>query len=243
MRNVQPQSLTYNRNPGEAGPEDLTKRHIPLVRKIAWHVHGRMSKSVELEDLIQIGMVALVEAAQNYEDRGYGFATYASMRIRGAMIDHIRKISNICRSAMALQKQVKAAEHKLSQELGRAPSEIEIAATLNMDIETFREQYDRAQNIAIDSMDEVYSDHNMWFADVEEKADDVLERKQMKEVLAQCIGKLKEREALVLQLYFVEEMNLDEIGLTMDISAGRVCQIKKSATDKLRQMLAGHYDG
>ncbi|MEO0441189.1 MAG: FliA/WhiG family RNA polymerase sigma factor [Pseudomonadota bacterium] len=242
MRNVQPQSLTYNRNPGEAGPEDLTKRHIPLVRKIAWHVHGRMSKSVELEDLIQIGMVALVEAAQNYEDRGYGFATYASMRIRGAMIDHIRKISNICRSAMALQKQVKAAEHQLSQELGRAPSEIEIAAALNMDIETFREQYDKAQNIAIDSMDEVYSDHNMWFADVEEKADDALERKQMKEVLARCIGKLKEREAMVLQLYFVEEMNLDEIGLTMDISAGRVCQIKKSATDKLRQMLAGQYD-
>ena len=147
-------------------------------------------------------MVALVEAAQNYEDRGYGFATYASMRIRGSMIDHIRKISNICRSAMALQKQVKAAEHQLSQELGRAPSEIEIAAALNMDIETFREQYDRAQNIAIDSMDEVYSDHNMWFADVEDKADDVLERKQMKEVLAQCIGKLKEREAMVLAALF-----------------------------------------
>jgi len=241
MSNLQSTSLTYNRHLVAPSPEDLTNQHIPLVRKIAWHVHARMSKSVEIDDLIQIGMVALVEAAQNYEDRGFGFATYASMRIRGGMIDHIRKISNLCRSAMALQKQVRKAAKDISQKTGREPTEQELSDALGMDIAMFRERFDRAQNISIESMDEVYSDHNMWFADVEDKADDVLERKQMKQVLAACIGKLKEREALVLQLYFVEELNLDEIGMTMDISAGRVCQIKKSATDKLRKMLAGHY--
>ena len=241
MSNLQSASLTYNRQAGTPSPEELTTQHIPLVRKIAWHVHGRMSKSVELEDLIQIGMVALVEAAQNYEDRGFGFSTYASMRIRGGMIDHIRKVSNICRSAMALQKQVKIADASLSQKLGRQPTELELAEEVGMDIETFRERFDRAQNVSIESMEEVYSDHNMWFADFEEKADEALERKQMKALLAQCIGKLKEREAMVLQLYFVEEMNLDEIGLTLDVSAGRVCQIKKSAMDKLRQMLGSQY--
>jgi RNA polymerase sigma factor for flagellar operon FliA len=88
------------------------------------------------------------------------------------------------------------------------------------------------------SIDEVYSDQSMWFADVEDKADDLLEREALKGALAKCIGELPQREALVLQLYFVEELNLEEIGRTLDIGAARVCQIKKAALDKLRVLLA-----
>jgi len=87
------------------------------------------------------------------------------------------------------------------------------------------------------SMDEVYSDQSMWFADVEDRADDVMERESLKGALAKYIGELPQREALVLQLYFVEELNLDEIGATLDIGAARVCQIKKAALDKLREKL------
>jgi RNA polymerase sigma factor for flagellar operon FliA len=87
------------------------------------------------------------------------------------------------------------------------------------------------------SMDEVYSDQSMWFADVEDRADDVMERESLKGALAKCIGDLPQREALVLQLYFVEELNLEEIGATLDIGAARVCQIKKAALDKLREKL------
>jgi RNA polymerase sigma factor for flagellar operon FliA len=87
-------------------------------------------------------------------------------------------------------------------------------------------------------MDEVYSDQSMWFADVEDRADDILERESLKKAVAACIAELPQREGLVLQLYFVEEMNLDEIGQTLDIGAARVCQIKKAALDKLRTRLA-----
>jgi len=91
-------------------------------------------------------------------------------------------------------------------------------------------------------MDEVYSDQSMWFADVEERIDTVLEREDLKKAVAACIAELPQREAMVLQLYFVEEMNLDEIGQTLDIGAARVCQIKKAALDKLRSRLAEFAD-
>ena len=99
----------------------------------------------------------------------------------------------------------------------------------------FAEGTDMAQ---MQSMDEVYSDQSMWFADVAERADEALERESLKRAVAGCIADLPQREAMVLQLYFVEEMNLEEIGLTLDIGAARVCQIKKAALDKLRTRLA-----
>src|ERR1044071_2826756 len=98
--------MTYARKPARQDPGQLVRAHMPLVRKIAWHVHGRVSSAIDIEDLVQIGMVALVEAANGYEDRGHAFATYASMRIRGPMIDHLRRNATICRSAMAKRKEM-----------------------------------------------------------------------------------------------------------------------------------------
>lgn len=226
---------------GKAGaftPEQLARKYMPLVRKIAWHVHGRVSSAIEVEDLLQIGMVALVEAANGFEDRGFGFASYAQMRIRGAMIDHLRRHSTLCRSAMGKRKQLGAVRSAMEQELGRLPTEAEMSARMEIDPADFRELVDSVEMVQHTSMDEVYSDQSMWFADVEDRADEVMERESLKAALAQCIGKLPQREALVLQLYFVEELNLDEIGRTLDIGAARVCQIKKSALDKLRLLLS-----
>jgi RNA polymerase sigma factor for flagellar operon FliA len=211
---------------------------MPLVRKIAWHVHGRVSSAIEVEDLLQIGMVALVEAANGFEDRGFGFASYAQTRIRGAMIDHLRRHSTLCRSAMAKRKQLGAVRSAMEQELGRLPTEAEMSARMDIAPADFRELVDSAEMVQHSSMDEVYSDQSMWFADIEDRADEVMERESLKAALAQCIGKLPQREALVLQLYFVEELNLEEIGHTLDIGAARVCQIKKSALDKLRVALS-----
>src|SRR3546814_4019745 len=92
---------------------------MPLVRKIGWHVHGRVSTAIDIEDLLQIGMVALVEAANSFEDRGFGFASYAQMRIRGAMIDHLRRHATLCRSAMAWRTQLSATRARLEQMLDR----------------------------------------------------------------------------------------------------------------------------
>ncbi|MGV3770559.1 MAG: sigma-70 family RNA polymerase sigma factor [Sphingobium phenoxybenzoativorans] len=229
-------SLTYGKGGGHT-PEQLARKYMPLVRKIAWHVHGRVSSAIEIEDLLQIGMVALVEAANGFEDRGFGFATYAQMRIRGAMIDHLRRHATICRSAMSKRKQLAAARDQLEQRLGRAPLEAELSRHMGMEPADFREFADSVEIVQTTSMDEVYSDQSMWFADVEDRADEVMERESLKAMLAKCIGDLPQREAMVLQLYFVEEMNLEEIGQTLDIGAARVCQIKKAALDKLRELL------
>lgn len=230
--------MTYGRRAGAHSPEQLARQYMPLVRKIAWHVHGRVSNAIEVEDLLQIGMVALVEAANGYEDRGLGFASYAQMRVRGAMIDHLRRHATLCRSAMAKRKRLLAARASLEQRLGRAPGEAEMSVEMGLAPGEYRELADAAEMVREQSIDEVYSDQSMWFADVEERADETLERESLKKALAACIGKLPEREALVLQLYFVEELNLDEIGATLDIGAARVCQIKKSALDKLRLLLS-----
>jgi len=229
--------LTYGRRTGPT-PDQLAQQYMPLVRKIAWHVHGRVSSAIEIEDLLQIGMVALVEAANNFEDRGHGFATYAQLRVRGAMIDHLRRHATLCRSAMARRKTIQTARTALEQQLGRVPREAEIAEHLGLDAADWRALADGTDMAQIQSMDEVYSDQSMWFADVAEQADELVEREALKQAMASCIGDLPQREAMVLQLYFVEEMNLEEIGLTLDIGAARVCQIKKAALDKLRARLA-----
>ncbi|GLT00205.1 DNA-directed RNA polymerase sigma-70 factor [Sphingobium jiangsuense] len=230
-------ALTYGRTARSPSPEQLARQYMPLVRKIAWHVHGRVSSAIDIEDLLQIGMVALVEAANSFEDRGLGFASYAQMRIRGAMIDSLRRQATICRSAMAKRKQLTEVRRRLEQRLGRTPGETEMAAEMNLDAAAYREMVDAAEMVQEQSMDEVYSDQSMWFADLEERADEKLERESLKAMLAGSIRQLPEREAMVLQLYFVEEMNLEEIGATLDIGAARVCQIKKAALDKLRGML------
>ncbi|HEX7874552.1 MAG TPA: RNA polymerase sigma factor FliA [Sphingobium sp.] len=230
--------LTYGRRPAGQTPDQLARQYMPIVRKIAWHVHGRVSSAIEIEDLLQIGMVALVEAANAFEDRGHGFASYAQLRVRGAMIDHLRRHATICRSAMARRKQIAKARDMLEQRTGRVPSESEIATLLGLNPEQWRELTEGTEIAQHSSIDEAYSDQSMWFADVEDRADDILERESLKKAVAACIRELPEREGLVLQLYFVEEMNLDEIGQTLDIGAARVCQIKKAALDKLRAKLA-----
>ena len=227
---------TYSRQP-RPGPEALIKAHLPLVRKIAWHVHGRVASAIEIEDLVQTGMVALVEAANGFEDRGHAFSTYATLRIRGAMIDHLRRHATICRSAMARRRELAAVRHRLESQFGRLPTEPEMAEEMGLEASEYRRLVDDSQAVHHESLDEVYSEHSMWFADVEERADEALEREDLKAAIVAAIRHLPEREAMVLQLYFVEEMNLDEIGQTLGVGAARICQIKKAALDKVRKSL------
>jgi RNA polymerase sigma factor for flagellar operon FliA len=229
--------LTYGQD-RRADPERLIRDHMGLVRKIAWHVHGRVSTAIDIEDLMQSGMIALIEAARGYEDRGHAFATYASLRIRGSMIDGLRKQATQCRSAMAKRREIDGARSRFERAEGRAPGETELAAALGVDIATYHAMAEAAQSVRHDSIDDLYSDHSMWFAAVEERADDAIDRVRLQRAIATGIKGLPPREAMVLQLYFVEELNLDEIGETLGVGAARVCQIKKSALDKLRGLLA-----
>lgn len=232
-----PQSIVYDRR-GKSPADVLVRDHMPLVRRIAWHVHGRVSSAIDVEDLIQTGMVALIEAARSYEDRGHAFATYATMRIRGAMIDALRRGAAQGRAAMGKRRAIAAARTKFEQTYGRAPVDTEMADALGVDLDTYQADAEAARGVRHESIDDLYSDHSMWFADVEDRADDVLERTQLQGIVADAIRTLPEREAMVLQLYFVEEMNLDEIGETLGVGAARICQIKKSGLDKIRALIA-----
>ena len=230
--------VTYGRKPRGQDPAALIRSHMPLVRKIAWHVHARVASVIEIEDLAQIGMIALVEAANGYEDRGHAFATYASMRIRGAMIDRIRRSAGLCRSALARRRQLAGTRAALEQTLGRRAEDPEMAAAMNLDAAAYRQFVDGAIATSHESIDEVYSDHSMWFVADEDSADDAIDRSRLQAAVAEAITRLPEREALVLQLYFVEELNLEEIAGVLGVSIPRVCQIKKAALDRVRAILA-----
>ncbi len=229
--------LTYARGGATPAADHLVQSHGQLVRRIAWHVHSRMSSAVEVEDLIQIGMIALVEAARVFEDRGIAFAPYAATRIRGAMIDQLRRDARMGRAGMVNRRRLAAVRARLEAEQGRAPSDAEMAAAMGIDGATYYGMLAGTQATQQASIDEVYSDHEMWFADSADAADTQIEQAQLRSMLSQNIARLPEREALILQLYFVEELNLDEIGITLGVGAARVCQIKKAALDRLRVMM------
>jgi RNA polymerase sigma factor FliA len=218
-------------------PHALIERHSALVRRIAWHVHSRMSSAIEVEDLIQIGLIALVEAAQNFEDRGIAFAPYASTRIRGAMIDGLRRDARMCRAGMANRRYLAGIRARLEQEYMRSPNDAEMVKATGLDPQAYFTMTASTRAVQQDSIDEQYSDHDMWFADMSEGADTALEKAELREMLMANLQRLNEREATILQLYFVEELNLDEIGSTLNIGAARVCQIKKAALDKMRVMM------
>jgi RNA polymerase sigma factor for flagellar operon FliA len=239
MALIDPQyGVDIYRKQAKPSPDALVRTHMQLVRKIAWHVHARVASAIDIEDLAQIGMVALVEAANGFEDRGHAFATYATLRIRGAMIDHLRRHATICRSAMAKRRELGAVRERLENRLGRAAGDTEMAAEMEMEAADYRALVDECQAVHQESIDEVYSDHSIWFADGEERADEAIDRVRLKGAIAEAIRTLPERDAMVLQLYFVEEMNLEEIGQTLGVGAARICQIKKAALDKLRGSLS-----
>jgi RNA polymerase sigma factor for flagellar operon FliA len=221
-------------------PDRLVRTHMPLVRKIAWHTHARVSTVLDIEELVQTGMVALIEAARNFEDRGQAvFSTYASVRIRGAMIDSLRKHATMCRSALRKRRELNTARDRLAGNLGRMPTHEELSREMEVSEDELREMLSATQGVRYESMDEVYSDHSIWFASDEPDAFDALTSSDMRQAIAAALTDLPEREAIVLQLYFVEELNLEEIGQALGVGAARVCQIKKVALDKLRKRLGG----
>jgi len=230
--------LTYSPRPRGHDRDSLVRQHLPLVRRIAWHVHGSMSTIVEVEDLVQVGLVALVEAAAAFEDRGQvSFKQYAVTRLRGAMIDELRRQATTTRGAMRRRRQYADAVRTLTQQLGHAPEDHMIATHLGVTAERLRAEYQTAEAIRFDPIDEVYADDLPWFADDAPDAFEQLADGETRDRLIAAIAALPEREAQVIQLYYVEELNLEEIGQVFGIGAARVCQIKAAAHARLKKAM------
>ncbi len=231
--------LTYS-PPARSGrdADALVRQHLPLVRRLAWHVHGSMSSVVEVEDLVQVGLVALVEAAAAFEDRGAAtFRQYAATRVRGAMIDELRRQATSTRGAMKRRRLYTQAIAALTAESGRAPAEAAIAERLGVGVDKLRSDYATAEAIRFESVDDVYQDDLPWFASDEPDAFEQLAEADQRQALTAAVAALPEREALVVQLYYLEEMNLEEIGQVLGVGSARVCQIKAAAHARLKKAM------
>ena len=232
------QPLTYKpttRRDGDA----LVRQHLALVRKLAWHVHGSMSSVVEVEDLVQVGLVALVEAAAQFEDRGLAtFRQYLVTRLRGAMVDELRRQATATRGAMRRRRAYAQAVSILTQQLGRPPEDTMIAQHLGVTLDKMRVDYQAADTVRFEPIDDLYADDLPWFADDTPDAFAQLADSDERATLIAAIAALPEREAMVIQLYYVEELNLEEIGQVLGVGSARVCQIKAAAHAKLKKALA-----
>ncbi len=219
--------------------EELITDNLRLVQSIAWHLHARVSKVIEIDDLIQIGYYGLVTAAQKYTPQeGVNFSNYASLRIRGAMVDHLRKNSNLCRTTIKMQQRFNHAEQKLIKLHGRQPEQLEIADEMAISLSELQEWIKNFAANHHESMDQVYDDFSIVFASNTDDPEEELQNKDLKKLLIEALKKLPEKMALVIQLYYVEELNVYEIAEVLEVTIGRVSQIKSEAVKKLRTHIA-----
>jgi RNA polymerase sigma factor for flagellar operon FliA len=223
---------------GDVG--DRVRRFLPMVRRLAWHVHGSGRPGIELEDLIQAGLVALTECAQKHQGPTEdGFAAYAKMRVRGAMVDLIRRTVPMSRGASERRRQLAAKETQLRGLLGRDPLPHELAGALGIAESELTALRGTSQPLHFEPIDEAYSDQNMAFADNRPDSHALLADEELRGAVVEAVADLPERLKLVVQLYFVEELNLAEIAQVLQVSIPRVHQLKAQALAKLREGLAG----
>ncbi|OYX61524.1 MAG: RNA polymerase subunit sigma [Novosphingobium sp. 32-60-15] len=222
---------------------DRIRRFLPMVKRLAWHVHGSGRAGIELEDLIQAGLVALTECSQKHsgptED---GFAAYAKLRVRGAMVDLVRRSTPLSRSATERRRALREKTAALSTELGHPPSEAELAASMGMTENQLADQRAADEPLRFEHIDDAYTDSNSAFADDRPDSFEMLADQEMRGAVASAIGDLPERLQMIIQLYFVEELNLAEIAEVLTVSIPRVHQLKAQALDKLKEALGEGYE-
>ncbi|MBM3116188.1 RNA polymerase sigma factor FliA [Jeongeupia naejangsanensis] len=244
---INQRALKLYRDTRSDSDAELLARSTPLVKKIAYHLIARLPASVDVEDLIQVGLIGLMDAARNFDPgAGVQFDTFASQRIRGAMLDELRSADWLPRQTRRNLRSIDAAIHKLEQQLGRAPSETEVAKALDLPLDDYQgmlgdarghqllhiDDYarDDDEHGASSPLDAFAADHG---ADPLAQLDDAHFRARLIEGIAQ----LPEREKLLMALYYDEELNLKEIGAVLGVSESRVCQLHSQAVARLRTRL------
>lgn len=233
---------TYKKATQQLSDNDTVTKYAPLVKRIAYHLISRLPPSVQPDDLIQAGMIGLLEASRNYDaTQGASFETYAGIRIRGAMLDEIRRSDWAPRSVHKKARIVAEAIRAIENETGRDARDHEVAKILNVSIDEYHQILQAASGYRVMSFDDITPGEESV---AEQLTDDTgtpldgLQRDDFKRYLADAIASLPERERLVMALYYDEELNLREIGNVLGVSESRVCQIHSQAVLRLQSRMA-----
>lgn len=229
---------------GKSDKNHLLQAHAPLVKRLAHQLKAKLPPSVEVDDLIQAGMIGLLDAVNRYEEtHGAQFETYAAQRIRGAMLDELRSSDWLPRSIRQNMRKIEEAINGLQQQLGRPPKEAEIAKELKLPLAEYQEMLSEGSGHQLlyfeDFHDKDEHDHFLDRYHVDESGDPLqsLLASGFREAVIQAIDSLPEREKILMGLYYEQEMNLKEIGAVMGVSESRVCQLHSQAISRLRTKL------
>jgi RNA polymerase sigma factor for flagellar operon FliA len=223
--------------------EDMVKRHAPLVRRIAYHLMGRLPPSVDVDDLVQAGMIGLLEAARNFAtDRSASFETYAGIRIRGAMLDELRRTDWTPRSVHRKVREVAEVVRQIENETGADAEDAEVIRRLGITATEYHQilaDATSARLLSLTAPEDAEGGPALDVADQDSLSPlENIEQEGMRGALVEAIGGLPEREQLVMSLYYEQELNLKEIGAVLGVTESRVCQIHGQALIRLRSRMS-----
>jgi RNA polymerase sigma factor FliA len=229
---------------GKSDKDHLLEQHAPLVKKLAHHMKAKLPANVEVDDLVQAGMMGLLDAVNRYEENhGAQFETYATLRIRGAMLDELRSSDWLPRGVRQNMRKIEFAMSSLQQLLGHSPSESEVAKFLKLSLVDYQEMLNEGGGHQLLYYEDFHDvDGNEHFLDrysIDEDSDPLqtIMNSDFRQSLVDAINRLPEREKVLMGLYYEQELNLKEIGAVMGVSESRVCQLHSQAVSRLRSSL------
>ena len=233
---------------GQLDRNAMIKQYQPLVRRLAHHMMAKLPANVQVDDLIQVGLIGLSDALSRYEStQGVQFETFATQRIRGAMLDELRENDWMSRGSRKSQKDIEQALRRLEHRLGRSPLESEIATELGMslaDYQTLLSKVRGTQLVYLEDMgrgsedEDSFLDHHVADADVDPL--NMLGNQRLRQALVEAIKNLPEREQLIMSMYYEQDMNLKEIAAVLGVTESRICQLHSQSIARLRAKMRSH---
>ncbi|MCX7240194.1 MAG: RNA polymerase sigma factor FliA [Burkholderiales bacterium] len=233
---------------GQLDRDALIRQYQPLVRRLAHHMMAKLPHSVEVDDLIQVGLIGLTDALSRFEaTQGVQFETFATQRIRGAMLDELRDTDWMSRSSRKGQKDIEIAMRRLEHKLGRTPLESEIAREMGLSLSDYQALLGKVRGTQLVYLEDMHGNNedednylDRHVADSEADPLNLLRDQRLRSALVSAIKTLPEREQFIMSMYYEQDMNLKEIAAVLDVTESRVCQLHSQSIARLRAKMRAH---
>ena len=233
---------------GQLDRSALIKQYQPLVRRLAHYMMAKLPASVEVDDLIQVGLIGLADALSRYEaSQGVQFETFATQRIRGAMLDALRGNDWMSRGSRKSQKDIETTMRRLEHRLGRSPIESEIAQEMGLTLADYQSLLSKVRGTQLVYLEDMArtneDDDNFLDRHVADSGSDpmnMLRDQRLRQSLVAAIKGLPEREQYIMSMYYEQDMNLKEIAAVLDVTESRVCQLHSQSIARLRAKMRSH---